>query len=86
MLRAVLLAALTTLLALPVGLALAWVLLSVVNVAAFGWRLPMALFPAAYAQLGLFALLAAALAALWPAIRLARTPPAALLGVFASER
>ena len=86
MLRAVLLAALTTLLALPVGLALAWVLLSVVNVAAFGWRLPMALFPAAYAQLGLFALLAAALAALWPAIRLAHTPPAALLGVFASER
>ncbi|PHP28401.1 FtsX-like permease family protein [Limimaricola cinnabarinus] len=86
MARAVLLAALTALLALPLGLALAWVLLSVVNVAAFGWRLPMFVFPAAYGWLGLFALLAAAAAALWPAIRLARTPPAVLLGVFASER
>ena len=86
MARAVLLAALTALMALPLGLALAWVLLSVVNVAAFGWRLPMTVFPADYLWLGLFALLAAGLAALWPAIRLARTPPAALLGVFANER
>ncbi|PSK88517.1 putative ABC transport system permease protein [Limimaricola soesokkakensis] len=86
MVRAVLLAALTALMALPLGLALAWVLLSVVNVAAFGWRLPMFLFPWDYARLGLFALVAAGLAALWPAIRLARTPPAALLGVFANER
>jgi putative ABC transport system permease protein len=84
--RAVLLAALTAVVALPVGLALAWVLLAVVNVAAFGWRLPMTAFPWDYARLGLFALLAAGLAALWPAIRLARTPPAALLGVFAHER
>ncbi|SDE61167.1 ABC transporter permease [Limimaricola pyoseonensis] len=86
MARAVLLAALTALFALPLGLALAWVLLAIVNVAAFGWRLPMFLFPADYALLGLFALLAAGLAALWPALRLARTPPAALLGVFANER
>ncbi|MGR3465124.1 FtsX-like permease family protein [Limimaricola sp.] len=86
MMRAVLLAALTALFALPLGLALAWVLLAIVNVAAFGWRLPMFLFPADYAVLGLFALGAAGLAALWPALRLARTPPAALLGVFANER
>ncbi len=86
MARAVLLAALTTALALPLGLALAWVLLSIVNVAAFGWRLPMFLFPADYAVLAGLALVAAALAALWPAWRLARTPPAALLGVFANER
>jgi putative ABC transport system permease protein len=46
----------------------------------------MTAFPWDYARLGLFALLAAGLAALWPAIRLARTPPAALLGVFAHER
>ena len=32
-------------LALPLGLALAWVLLAVVNVEAFGWRLPMQVFP-----------------------------------------
>ena len=86
LLRAVLLATLTSVLALPLGLANAWVLLARVNVAAFGWQLPMFLFPLAYVQLIGFALLAAVLAALWPAIRLARTPPAALLGVFSNER
>lgn len=86
LLRAVMLALLTALVALPLGLALAWALLAVVNVAAFGWRLPMYLFPADYARLAVFALLAAALAALWPARRLARTPPADLLKVFSNER
>ncbi|MEM9785787.1 MAG: ABC transporter permease [Pseudomonadota bacterium] len=86
LLRAVLLAVLTAIIALPLGLALAWALLAVVNVAAFGWELPMYLFPADYARLGLFALLAAGLAALWPARRLARTPPADLLKVFSHER
>ena len=84
--RAVMLALLTAVVALPLGLALAWALLAVVNVAAFGWELPMYLFPMDYARLGLFALLAAALAALWPAVRLARTPPADLLKVFSNER
>ncbi|MFN3661513.1 FtsX-like permease family protein [Yoonia sp.] len=86
LLRAVMLAVLTAVLALPLGLALAWVLLAVVNVAAFGWRLPMYLFPLDYARLGGFALLAAVLAAGWPAWRLARTPPGELLKVFANER
>ena len=86
LIRAVLLAVLTAVLALPLGLALAWVLLAVVNVEAFGWRLPMFFFPADYARLGGFALLAAVLAALWPAWRLACTPPADLLKVFSNER
>ena len=86
LIRAVLLAVLTAVVALPLGLALAWALLSIVNVAAFGWKLPMFLFPASYLQLGGFALLAAALAALWPAWRLARTPPSDLLKVFSNER
>ena len=86
LLRAVALAALTAVLALPLGLALAWALLAVVNVEAFGWRLPMFLFPADYLRLGLLALLAAALAALWPAWRLSQMPPARLLGVFRHER
>jgi putative ABC transport system permease protein len=86
LLRAVMLAVLTAVLALPLGLALAWVLLAVVNVAAFGWQLPMYLFPLDYARLGGFALLAAVLAAGWPAWRLARTPPGDLLKVFANER
>jgi putative ABC transport system permease protein len=86
LLRAVGLAALTALAALPLGLALAWVLLAVVNVEAFGWRLPMFLFPWDWARLFGLALLAAALAALWPALRLARVPPTVLLKVFSDER
>ena len=85
-LRAVLLAVLTAIVALPLGLALAWALLAVVNVAAFGWKLPMYLFPFDYVRLLFFALIAAGLAALWPAWRLARTPPSDLLKVFANER
>ncbi len=84
--RALMLAALTMVLALPVGLLLAWVLLAVVNVAAFGWRLPMHLFPADWARLAALALLAGGLAAAWPALRLLRTAPADLLKVFAHER
>ncbi len=86
LLRALVLAAITTVLALPLGLLLAWVLLAVINVEAFGWRLPMFLFPAHYAQLLVFAVIAAALAAAWPAWRLARTPPGHLLKVFANDR
>ncbi len=84
--RAVLLALLTAALALPLGLALAWTLLAVVNVEAFGWRLPMYLFPLAYLRLAVFAVIAAVLAALWPARKLARTRPADLLKVFSNER
>ncbi len=84
--RCVLLAALTAICALPLGIVLAWLLLTVVNVEAFGWRLPMYLFPSEWLRLGLLALLAAALAAAWPAIRLGRISPAQLLKVFANER
>ena len=86
LLRALCLASLTALMALPLGLALAWVLLAVVNVEAFGWRLPMYLFAADYLALGGLSLVAAAFAATWPALRLARTPPQALLKVFSNER
>jgi putative ABC transport system permease protein len=86
MIRALVLAAFTGLAALPLGLALAWVLLAVVNVEAFGWRLPMFLFPLDYLRLGVFTLIAAVLAALWPAMRLAKTPPGDLLKVFSNER
>jgi putative ABC transport system permease protein len=84
--RSVLLAALTAIVALPLGLGLAWVLLSVVNVEAFGWRLHMYLFPGEWLRLGGLALLAAALAAVLPAISLARLTPTQLLKVFADER
>ena len=84
--RALCLAAFTCLAAIPLGLGLAWVLLAIVNVQAFGWRLPMYVFPVEYLRLGALTLLAAFLAALWPALRLARTPPDALLKVFSNER
>ncbi len=84
--RAVVLAALTTILAVPLGLALAWVLLSVVNVEAFGWKLPMFLFPWQYGQLAVFTMSAAILAALIPARKLSHTPPSVMLKVFANDR
>ena len=84
--RAGMLALLTFVLALPVGLALAWLLLAVVNVEAFGWRLPMHLFPGQWAPLAALAVLAAVLAALIPARRLARMPPRQLVAVFTHDR
>jgi putative ABC transport system permease protein len=84
--RTVVLAVLTAVAALPLGLALAWVLLAVVNVAAFGWRLPMQLFPADWLRLFGAAMLAALAAGMIPALRLMRRRPVELLRVFANER
>jgi len=84
--RTALLALLTWALAVPVGLALAWVLLAVVNVQAFGWRLPMMVFPGGWLWLGLWALLAALLASAWPVWRLMSMPGGQLLRVFANDR
>lgn len=86
LLRSMALAGITALLALPLGLLLAWLLLAVINVEAFGWRLPMYLFPADWLRLLGLALLAGFVAAALPARRLSRTPPADLLKVFADER
>ena len=72
--------------AVPVGLTLAWVLLSIVNVAAFGWKLPIALFPLDWLRLGGVALLAALVSVFLPVRRLATVSPADLLEVFANER
>jgi putative ABC transport system permease protein len=84
--RALALATLTAVLAVPVGLLLAWVLLAIVNVEAFGWRLPMQVFPWDWAQLLVWALVGAALAAALPMRRIAKLPPAELLKVFAHAR
>jgi putative ABC transport system permease protein len=79
-------ALITTLLALPLGLSVAWCLIAVVNVKAFGWRLPFAVFPLQLIELVAVAMLAALGAALLPAIKLARMQPASLIRIFADER
>jgi putative ABC transport system permease protein len=84
--RMLVLALMTAVLAIPLGIAVAWLLVAVVNVEAFGWRLPLHLFPGDWLALAGLALVAAFLAALAPVTRLARTPPARLLRLFADER
>jgi len=79
-------ALITTLLALPLGLLVAWCLIAVVNVKAFGWRLPFHVFPLQLLELLGVAMLAALLAALLPVLRLARMQPATLIKIFADER
>jgi putative ABC transport system permease protein len=79
-------ALITTLLALPLGLLVAWCLIAVVNVKAFGWRLPFHVFPLQLLELLGIAMAAALLAALIPVLKLARMQPAALIKIFADER
>ncbi|KAF1030771.1 MAG: hypothetical protein GAK37_01111 [Pseudomonas sp.] len=80
-----LLAVLTLVLAVPLGLLLAWCLDAVINVQAFGWRLPLQVFPAQLAQLLGLAMLATLLASAWPLWQLYRSRPADLLRTFAHE-
>jgi len=79
-------ALITTLLALPLGLLVAWCLIAVVNVKAFGWRLPFHVFPLHLLELVGVAMAASLLAALIPVIKLARMQPANLVKIFADER
>lgn len=76
----------TALLALPLGLLVAWCLIAVVNVKAFGWRLPFHVFPLQLLQLLAVAMLAALLATLLPILKLLRMQPAKLVKIFADER
>ncbi len=79
-------ALITTLLALPLGLLVAWCLIAVVNVKAFGWRLPFHVFPLQLLQLLGVAMAASLLAAVLPVVKLARMQPTRLIKIFADER
>ena len=79
-------ALITALLALPLGLLVAWCLIAVVNVKAFGWRLPFHVFPLQLLELLGVAMAASLVAALLPVLKLARMQPAALVQIFANER
>ncbi|MNE88428.1 outer membrane-specific lipoprotein transporter subunit LolC [compost metagenome] len=83
--QTLLLALITLLLAIPLGLLLAWCLVAVINVQAFGWRLPLHIFPWQLLQSAALALLATLLAAVWPLWTLSRVSPAELLRTFANE-
>ena len=79
-------ALITALLALPLGLMVAWCLIAIVNVKAFGWRLPFDVFPLQLVKLLGVAMAASLLASLLPVARLARMQPATLVKIFANER
>ena len=84
--RAMLLTALISICALPTGLGLAWVLLNIINVEAFGWQLPMHFFPSSYLQIIGLALISASIATLWPTYFLQKKQPSTLLKIFSNER
>jgi putative ABC transport system permease protein len=86
LLKTMAVALITTVLALPLGLMVAWCLIAVVNVKAFGWRLPFHVFPLQLLELLGVAMTAALLAALLPVAKLARMQPASLIKIFANER
>ncbi|HEY7214024.1 MAG TPA: ABC transporter permease, partial [Thermoanaerobaculia bacterium] len=67
------------LLSLPVGLALAAIMIYIVNRRSFGWTIRMEVSPGVLLQALLLALAAALLAGLYPAYKMARTPPAVAL-------
>ncbi|MEG0861288.1 MAG: FtsX-like permease family protein [Pseudomonas sp.] len=83
--QTLMLSSLTVLLAIPLGLLLSWCLVAVVNVQAFGWRLPLQLFPWQLLQLALLGVLTSLLASVWPLWQLARRQPSELLRQFADE-
>ncbi|KEY87927.1 ABC transporter permease [Pseudomonas capeferrum] len=84
--QTLMLSSLTVLLAIPVGVLLAWCLVAVVNVQAFGWRLPLYVFPAQLMQLAVLGILTSLLASAWPLWQLARRQPSDLLRQFADEK
>jgi putative ABC transport system permease protein len=75
----------TVIFALPLGVLLAWCLVAVVNVQAFGWRLPLHVFPGQLLALAALGLLTSLLAAAWPLWQLRRRRPVELLRRLADE-
>lgn len=62
--------------AIPLGLAMAWVLIEVINRRAFGWQIDITASPVIVAQAVAFSIAAALAAGLYPALRAARVEPA----------
>jgi putative ABC transport system permease protein len=73
------LALFTGVVVIPLGIAITWTLVAIINVAAFGWRLPLYLFPWDILITLITALGVALAAAALPSIQLWRTSPQAML-------
>lgn len=86
LLKTMSLALMTAVFAIPLGLAVGWCLLAVVNVRAFGWKLPLHIFPVQLFELLVLAMAVAFFATLIPILKLFRIPSARLIKVFAEER
>jgi putative ABC transport system permease protein len=67
------------LLAIPVGLIMALILIYVINQRSFGWTLDLSLDPTLFAQALLVAVVSALLAGVYPALRMGRANPALAL-------
>lgn len=67
------------LLAMPMGIAIAYLLIEVINYRSFGWSMQFILLPKEFVMAGLLALLAALLAGYYPARHLSKIRPALAL-------
>jgi putative ABC transport system permease protein len=67
------------LLAIPVGISIAVIMMTVINRRSFGWSLELQIVPATLVQAVGVGLIAALLAGLYPAWRMSRTSPAEAL-------
>jgi putative ABC transport system permease protein len=81
LLETALLGAAAGLLAMPLGILLAVILIYIINLRSFGWTLAMRLTPGDFGQALVVALAAALLAGLYPAWRMGRMAPADALRV-----
>jgi putative ABC transport system permease protein len=74
-----LMGAMAGLLAVPLGLILAIILIYVINLRSFGWTIQMVLDPGYFVQALLVAIVAALAAGVYPALRVSRMAPARAL-------
>ncbi|NNF17671.1 MAG: FtsX-like permease family protein [Gammaproteobacteria bacterium] len=70
---------LSGLVAIPLGLVMAWVLIKVINRRAFGWQIDMSVAPEILVSALVFAVTASVLAAIYPAWRAAQSQPAIIM-------
>jgi putative ABC transport system permease protein len=86
LIRILIFAAGVALVAIPLGVFITWGLVTIINVLAFGWRLPLHVYPTHWLIVFVTSLITAFFASLAPIIQLARSKPIDLLKVFVNAR